>query len=173
MLRGLTIFTGLLGVVLLGTLVVLQVQRSLDDDAATSEDIEAGENLIDEELDLGEPEPLVADEPITSLQTEPAVPFLWTAFSDKNVLQRSPNKVTGMTKKQRLLVADDAYRAEIAAIDASVPGAAKPAPAASATRSVGSTAGKSVTTKSQRSAALNSKAYKSSTSSVRISSGSV
>lgn len=76
MLRGLTIFTGLLGVVLLGTLVVLQVQRGLDDDAAAPTEVEGGEAFIDDELDLGEseplvPEPLVPEQPISALQSEP------------------------------------------------------------------------------------------------------
>ena len=73
MLRGLTIFTGLLGVVLLGTLVVLQVQRGLDDDTANPAAFEAGENIDDMEVDLGEPEPLTTEEPISSFQSEPGL----------------------------------------------------------------------------------------------------
>ena len=55
MLRGLTIFTGLLGVVLLGTLVVLQVQRGLDDTNATPAAFEADETLEEAEVALGAP----------------------------------------------------------------------------------------------------------------------
>ena len=73
MLRGLTIFTGLLGVVLLGTLVVLQVQRGLDDDTANPAAFESGENIDDMEVDLGEPEPLTTEEPISSFQSEPGL----------------------------------------------------------------------------------------------------
>jgi len=73
MLRGLTIFTGLLGVVLLGTLVVLQVQRGLDDDTSTPAAFESDENLDDMDVDLGEPEPLTTDEPISSFQSEPGI----------------------------------------------------------------------------------------------------
>ena len=71
MLRGLTIFTGLLGVVLLGTLVVLQVQRGLDDNNATPASFEADETLEEAEVDLGEPAPLTTEDPISSLQSEP------------------------------------------------------------------------------------------------------
>ena len=70
MLRGLTIFTGLLGVVLLGALVVMQVQRSLEDDAPTA-DVETEDTLEDAEIDFGESEPLGIDEPIDTPQSEP------------------------------------------------------------------------------------------------------
>lgn len=66
---------------------------------------------------------------------EPAIPLVWTEFSDKNVLQRSPTKIKGLTKKQRLLVADDAYRAEVAAIETPQQGASKPAAAGAAAAS--------------------------------------
>jgi len=72
MLRGLTIFTALLGVILLGVLVALQVQRSFDEDSTAPTGIEAGEeDLSNEVLDLGESETLGSEEPLGSLQTEP------------------------------------------------------------------------------------------------------
>ena len=72
MFRGLTIFTALLGVILLGVLVALQVQRSFDEDSTAPAGIEAGEeDLSNEVLDLGESEPLGFEEPFGSLQTEP------------------------------------------------------------------------------------------------------
>ena len=72
MLRGLTIFTALLGVILLGVLVALQVQSSWDEESATGAEIEAGEeDLSNEEVDFGESELLGPEEPLDALQTEP------------------------------------------------------------------------------------------------------
>ena len=94
MLRGLTIFTALLGVVLLGTLVALQVNRSFNEES--TEDpvgIEADvEDLSNEELDLGESEPLGTeqpDEPLLDLPdptaTPPATSSLDSALPSRSI----------------------------------------------------------------------------------------
>jgi len=75
MLRGLTIFTSLLAVVSLSALVAIQVQRSLDENLTAGVNVEGETDLTDnDELDLGEPAPLLEpDQGVASLQTEPTV----------------------------------------------------------------------------------------------------
>ena len=73
MLRGLTIFTALLGVVLLGTVVALQVNRSFNEES-TEDPVEIDadvEDLSNEELDLGESEPLGTEETDEPLLDQP------------------------------------------------------------------------------------------------------